>query len=242
MLPPFGRKRELPFLHMCHRSILPFALISTKSGIPKPTRSRLNGLLTIFLYLDYIPLIPSTEGVFMRRREGGVGRGPAGVARNHAPGRLRGSARAALGPLCEELAGLDRRRHAAESRKRGPELSQWHKPLARAAMERWEAQHPSPRVRALHQARGGADRKASPKGSRTPLASPGAPFPHGKEKGKRRTPTPTKIRAAKLARAGQQANVRRKYPQRCDQPRAINRTLRARARSRGRSAGGCARG
>ena len=33
---------------------------------------------------------------------------PAGVARNHVLGRLRGSARAALRPLCEELAELAR--------------------------------------------------------------------------------------------------------------------------------------
>jgi hypothetical protein len=49
-----------------------------------------------------------------------VGAAPAGVARNHALGRLRHPARAALRPLCEELAALAR--WLCGFKKRGPEL------------------------------------------------------------------------------------------------------------------------
>jgi hypothetical protein len=34
--------------------------------------------LDIYSYLDYIPPVPSTEGVFMRRHDGGTGCGSRG--------------------------------------------------------------------------------------------------------------------------------------------------------------------
>src|SRR5882672_12040756 len=62
----------------------------------------------------------------------GQGAAPAGVARNHALGRLRASCRAALGPLCEVLAGRVRRqcrapeaRPGAEARFRSREMPRW---------------------------------------------------------------------------------------------------------------------
>jgi hypothetical protein len=68
---------------------------------------------------------------------------PAGVARNHAPGRLRASSRPALRPVCEVLAALASGRvlpFAPDgSRKRGPKLSRGVKALARPAVERREA-------------------------------------------------------------------------------------------------------
>src|SRR5712691_13308250 len=50
----------------------------------------------------------------------GQGAAPAGWARNPALGRLRGSARAALGPLCKELAGLGQGRQCPTSQEARP--------------------------------------------------------------------------------------------------------------------------
>ena len=47
-----------------------------------------------------------------------AGAAPAGVARNHALGRLRGPARVALRPLCEELAALARANAGSRSAAR----------------------------------------------------------------------------------------------------------------------------
>ena len=80
-----------------------------------------------------IPSPCSTEG----RHPGDVrlaeqAAAPAGVARNHALGRLRDPGRAALGPLCREPAGRDRRqcrrpeaRPGAEARFRSREMPRW---------------------------------------------------------------------------------------------------------------------
>jgi hypothetical protein len=45
---------------------------------------------------DYIPIIPSIEGIFMRCHDGGMGAAPAGEAHDLALGRLRDPARPAL--------------------------------------------------------------------------------------------------------------------------------------------------
>jgi hypothetical protein len=111
---------------------------------------------------------------------------PAGWACNPALGRLRGPARRPLRAGCEELAG--RAGVHAGPNKRGPELSQGREPLVRAAMERWEAQHPSHGCARSRKARGGADRKAPPKEvSQTSWRLPALHSLAGRKKGKRRT-------------------------------------------------------
>jgi len=95
----------------------------------------LTGILTLSLSVAYIPIASPTEGRFREASQGGTNRGEGPEMRHKtfslgagepdespesrpvrppraqaslacAPGRFRGSARAALRPRCEELAGL----------------------------------------------------------------------------------------------------------------------------------------
>jgi hypothetical protein len=96
------------------------------------------------------------------------GAAPAGVARNHALGRLRASCRAALRPLCEVLAG--RAGANAGSRKPGPELR---------------------RRRLRQKCRGGAPRGAPASViGRWSLADQGSARPRGGPRVRRSAPAP----------------------------------------------------
>src|SRR6267142_2475747 len=66
---------------------------------------------------------------------------PAGVARNPALGRLRGSARAALGPLCKELAGLGQGRQCPTSQEARPGADA--EPKVPLEKPRWSAERRS---------------------------------------------------------------------------------------------------
>ena len=117
---------------------------------------------------------------------------PAGEACNLTPGRLRGSARWVLRPICKELAGLVTGRTRPRPRKRGPELKSGYAVSFKCRSGASEGERP--------------DRKGRPAGRRKDKEAPsGAPLPslargdQGREGRARRPPKKPKPRAAKHA-------------------------------------------
>ena len=139
----------------------------------RPSKKFSSQRLTLFP-TDIIPRPScSTEG----RHPGDVrlaeqGAAPAGVARNHALGRLRATSRAALGPLCEVLAG--RAGANAGSRKPGPELRRGESFARNAAVERREARRPASLAGGPWRSRDRPDRKAGHEVRRSAPALVGA--------------------------------------------------------------------